>query len=342
MRSEYVVRPLHESDYDHWAQFVAQCRSGSIFALPVYLDILCQATGGSFEVTGVFQGNELVGGVALYFERQPLGLVATPRALLSYNGPVIRDYADSKPATRISRQAAILLVLRRYLNHVSCEELILTARHPISDIRPFIGGGWLVSPSYTYVVHIEDLPAAWARVDQNQRRLIERAENLGLVCTEDDDYDTFFRLHFAVHTRKKSRLYLPEAAYKQFLVRLRANNLCRLYHARLPDGQAAAAQLVLTGPHPVCHTVCAGSDANHLATGANPFLRWQVFTALAGLGYHANDLTGAPYPHETSRFKNQLGGTLVTNWRVSRTPTLAFRLRRKAYRLVRQIGRPVR
>lgn len=342
MHSEYAVRSLREDEYDRWTQFVAKCPSGSLFALPVYLDILCQATGGRFEVTGVFRGNELVGGVALYFERTPLGLVVSPRALLSYNGPVIRDFADSKPAARISRQAAILLALRNYLNHMPCAELILAARHPISDIRPFVGGGWLVSPSYTYLVEIEDLPAAWARIDQNQRRLIDRAESLGLGCTEDDDYDSFFRLHFAVHARKQSLLYLPEAAYKQFLARLKVSDLCRLYHARLPDGQAVATQLVLTGPHRVSHTVCAGSDVNHLATGANPFLRWRSFTALAGLGYHINDLTGAPYPHELGRFKSQLGGTLVTNWRISRTPTTAFRLRRRAYRFVQKIGRRLR
>lgn len=175
MHSEYAVRSLREDEYDRWTQFVAKCPSGSLFALPVYLDILCQATGGRFEVTGVFRGNELVGGVALYF-----------------------------------------------------------------------------------------------------------------------------------------------------------------------DDQAVATQLVLTGPHRISYTVCAGSDAGYLATGANPFLRWRSFTALAGLGYHTNDLTGAPYPHELSRFKGQLGGTLLINWRISRTPTFAFCLRRKAFRLVRQFGRRIR
>ena len=208
MQNELSVRRLSERDHTQRESFVTGCPSGSIFALPSYLDILCQATCGRFEIAGVFDGGELVGGIALYFERNRFGLTAT--------------------------------------------------------------------------------------------------------------------------RRKQSPLYLPEAAYKQFLTRLHEQNLCRLYHARLPNGQAVASQLVLTGPHPVCHTVCAGSAAEYLATGATPFLRWKAFERLAALGYCANDLTGAPYPHSVSHFKRDLGGELVANWLITRTPTPLFRLRRKA------------
>lgn len=334
MQNDLSVRRLSESDYKHWESFVAGCPSGSIFALPSYLDILCQATRGHFEIAGVFDGGELVGGTALYFERNRLGLAATRRALLSYHGPVIRDYATGNPATRGARQAAILLALRHYLAAVPCDEMFLSVRHPIRDVRPFIAAGWLVRPDYTFLVDLTNLAETWHHIDQNQRRLIHRAEERGLVCSEDDDYDSFFRLHLAVHQRKKSPLYLPEAAYKQFLTRLQEQNLCRLYHARLPNGQAVAGQLVLTGPHSVSHTVCAGSAAEYLATGATPFLRWKAFECLAGLGYRANDLTGAPYPHSVSHFKSELGGELVANWLITRTPASMFRLRRKAHSLI--------
>ena len=96
-----------------------------------------------------------------------------------------------------------------------------------------------------------------------------------------------------------------------------------------------AAQLVLTGQQPVSHTVCAGSDAEYLATGANPFLRWKSFEALAALGYTSNDLTGAPFGSEVTRFKSQLGGELVANWQLTRPLTRRYQLRRKAQPLVK-------
>lgn len=50
-------------------------------------------------------------------------------------------------------------------------------------------------------------------------------------------------------------------------------------------------------------------------------LRWMVLKDLAALGYTGTDLTGAPFPHQVTRFKRQLGGELVTNWLIERPPT---------------------
>lgn len=95
MAEQLSVRLLPESDYDRWRRFVASCPSGSIFALPEYLNILCQATGGRFEIVSVFQGSELVGGIALYFEQKRSGLAATRRPLLSYHHIFVRIEAVS-------------------------------------------------------------------------------------------------------------------------------------------------------------------------------------------------------------------------------------------------------
>ncbi|MBX3001083.1 MAG: GNAT family N-acetyltransferase [Caldilineaceae bacterium] len=135
-----------------------------------------------------------------------------------------------------------------------------------------------------------------------------RAHSLGLTTTTDDDFESFFRLHHQIHLRKRAPLYLPNESFRTYVQRLLAQDLARLYHACLPDGRSVATQLILTGSHPITHTVCAASDEAHLNTGANSFLRWMTFNSLAALGYTGTDLTGAPYPHKVSRFKRQLGG----------------------------------
>jgi hypothetical protein len=56
------VRTIHETQYDQWSGFVATCASGSIYALPDYLEILCEATGGSYSILGVYREDELIGG----------------------------------------------------------------------------------------------------------------------------------------------------------------------------------------------------------------------------------------------------------------------------------------
>ncbi len=337
MSAHLSVRPIHESNYDQWTRFAMTAPSGSIFALPGYLEIFCAVAGGRFSIVGVYDGDELVGGMPLYLRPTKLGMLAAGRSLLAYHSPVIREYTTKSPAARTSRQNAILTALANYLRTVDCVHMVLHVRHTIADIRPFQGAGWQARPNYTYWVDISDLPSAWERVDQNLRRLISRATDRGLVCTEDDDFDSFYRLHLAIHKRKKSSLYLSEPWFRTYFQRVKALGLCRLYHARLPDGRSVATQLVLTGPYAVSHTVCAGSDEEFLATGASPFLRWKAFESLAGLGYAVNDLTGASYPSDVSRFKSQLGGDLVANWLVTRPLTLRYRLRDKVVSLMKVV-----
>lgn len=342
MAVDLSIRALAESDYDRWTRFVADSASGSIYALPAYLDILCGATGGRFSIMGVFQGDELVGGMPLYLQKTSIGETANRRALLTYHSPVIRDYATAVPSARIARHSRILDALERALRNLNCLHIALHVRHPIADVRSFLAAMWQVVPHYSYLVAIADPAVTWQRIAQNQRRLITRAESLGITVADDDDYAGFYRLHCEIAQRKRVPIYLSEAAFCTYLQRLRDQDLGRLYHARLPDGCAVATQLVLTGPHPVTHTVCAASDEAYLATGANPFLRWKVFESLAQSGYCGNDLTGAPYHHDVNRFKMQLGGELVTNWLITRPRKFQYRVRHRVKSLLKRTTRLVR
>lgn len=325
MGTELFIRLLEERDYDLWSQFVATSSSGSIYALPAYLDILCSVTNARFSIIGVFRGTELVGGMPLYTVRTRAGLVTSDHQLLNYHSPVIRDYTTRFPSERVARQLAVLSKLEEHLRTMGGIHLAMYFRHTLADVRPFVANRWKVLPDYSYIVDIGDLTFAWGRVEQNLRRLIDRAGENGLIHTDDDDFDSFYRLNVEICRRKRLQLELPEASFRVFVERLKAQDLCRLYHARLSDGTPTATQLVLTGPHSVSHTVCAAADIRYLSLGSTPFLRWKSFTALSALGYVANDLTGAPL-NDVTRFKRQLGGDLVINWRVIRPETIRYRL----------------
>jgi hypothetical protein len=325
MSSDLVTRELSESDYDAWGKFVAGQPSGSIYSLPEYLSILCQISGARFRVIGVTRGSDLLGGIALYEARTRGGKVASNRLLLYYHSPVIREYGTTYPSERTSRHLHILTALVEELARQNYDHLLLHVRHAIADVRPFLSRGWRVKPNYSYVVSISDLPATFKRIDQNLRRLIHRAQDAGFEFTCDDDFDSFYRLHRATHERKGAPLYLPEAGFRKYFELLRQKDLCRLYHVRNDKGVSVATQLVLTGPHPVSHTVCAGIDPASASSGCNPMLRWKAFEALSQLGYQGNDLTDAAL-NDVTRFKSQLGGNLVTNWVVSAPDSTRFKM----------------
>lgn len=320
-----VVRELDPTEYDAWGRLVAESADGSPYAQAEYLDALVKAAGGTFRILGVFRGEELVGGLPLYERAGSAGRFVAPRLLLYYLSPVVRDRESKYPSQRTSRRIEVLGALADALGACGYDRVQLKCRHTVTDARPFLSRGWTASPSYSYVVTLDDMNAAWGRVEQNLRRLVERCGRQGMAFAEGDDFPSFYALHRATLDRKDAAAYLPEEPFQAFFARLRAAGLCRLYFARLPDGTTIAAQLVLTGAHPVSHTVSAAADPAHLASGVNAFLRWKSFEALAALGYRGNDLTDAAL-NPVTHFKSQLGGDLVTCLVLNAPASLRWRM----------------
>ena len=115
MAGNLSVRELADSELALWARLVAGSPDGSIYSTSEYLDVLCSVGGGSFRVVGVWQGEELCGGIALYVLPRWYGPHAAPRLLLYYHSPVVRYYDSKYPSERTSRRVRILSALASYL-----------------------------------------------------------------------------------------------------------------------------------------------------------------------------------------------------------------------------------
>jgi hypothetical protein len=325
------ARELEPGEHEAWCRLVAASTQGSVYALPEYLSALCKAAGGGFRIVGVFLGDQLVGGVPLYERRARAGVYVANRPLLYYNGIVLELPAKKFASDRTAQVLSVLEALRINLAGRGYVRLQLHNRSTLQDLRPFLANGWHASLSYTYIVPLKKLPDQWDLIDPNLRRLIQRCERDGVTFREDDDFDALFRLHEQTHLRKGAPLYLPALAFRRFFEDLRAAGLARLAHAVF-DGKVVASQLMLAGPHPVAHTVCAGADESFLRMGASGFLRWHSFLALARDGYAANDLTDAAL-NPVTRFKSQLGGELTPTWSLSLPDAWPYRLETGARRL---------
>lgn len=334
MNPAIEVRELGCDDHPAWERMVANSPHGSIYATPTYLEVLCRATAGEFRILAAIRDEQILGGVPLYGEPSRLGTRVETRMLLYYNGFVLRAANGKHPSLRSALEVSPLAALEQALGKLRLARLSLKSRDAFHDARVFLDCGWQARPSYTYVVPLDDLGVLWDRMEQNLRRLVKRGERERLAFTDDDDFASFYRMHIETHRRKGAPLYPHESAFATWFHSLRSLGLCRLYHARLPDGRSIAAQLVLLGLHPVSHTVAAAANVDHLDLGANPFLRWRAFEDLARRGAVANDLTDASI-NAVTHFKSQLGGDLRVNLVLSRPDPLGPRLARGAARLAR-------
>ncbi len=332
VKSPLRTRFLPEAEYARWSGMVRDSPEGSIYSLPEYLEILCAATGGRFRILSIERNDEILGGIALYEEARRLGLWVAPRLLLFYNGPVLARCESRYPSLCTARDLEVAAALIVALDGIGVPRLSLRCRSPFADARPFLRAGWIAYPNYTYVVSLADLEATWGRIEQNLRRLVRRCEEGGVQFTEDGDFESYYRMHEDIHRRKGASLYLPERHFRDYVERLRDGGLGRLFHARLANGRSVAAQLVLTGGHPVTHTVAAASDSEFLSLGASAFLRWRVFDELHRAGYQGNDLTGAALGPVT-HFKGQLGGDLKLYLNLKRPDRGVIRLLGPAMKL---------
>ena len=308
MASQVSVDWLADDELATWSAFVAASPTGSAYSLPAYLEALAAAAGGRFRVLAPRRGDELVGGIALYERPTRLGVVVRPRLLLYYNGLVLREEATRYPSERTAREVKTVDALAEALEALGFRRAELRTRGGFTDARPFQARGWTATPSYSYVVPLDDLEDQWGRVEQNLRRLVGRCAREGFAVSDDCGFDAFFALHSGTHERKGAPLYLPADAFRTYYETLAAEGLARLYAARSAAGDVVSAQLVLLG-HPVTHSVAAGTAPEAARSGVTAFLRWKVFEHLAAEGSVANDLTDAtlgPVAH----FKAQLGARL--------------------------------
>jgi hypothetical protein len=328
--SKVTTRLLSETDYPAWNALLIDSAEGSIYSSPEYLEILTSEIDATFKILVAERGGEMVGGIALVERKNSWGTYVGGRLLLYYNGFVLKPQPSKYPSERTAKRLEILTALEEAITSTPYGRIQIKSRSSLQDVRIFIRRGWEAHPSFTYVVRLDDLEAAWSRMEQNLRRLVTRCTREGFQFTEDDDFESFYRLHHLTHVRKGAAIYLPEAAFHRYFSRLRSQDLCRLFHARTDNGRVISTQLVLLGKHPVCHTVSAGTDTEFLKTGATAFLRWKVFERLAGMGYKANDLTDAEL-NPVSHFKSQLGGDLEMNMVLDRPDRGRFRLQKFVY-----------
>jgi hypothetical protein len=343
MGGKVTVRSLPAAEFPKWNSLVSHSRTGSIYNTTEYLDVLCSVTGGTFKVLVAERSGEFQAGLAIYEENSSLGRFVSSRLLLYYNGFVLPDHLSKYPSERTSRHTEAMQQLEAAISGMGYGRVRIRNRSAFDDSRVFQSAGWGVSPSYSYVVDLRSLTSQWERVEQNLRRLVQRCEREGTVFTDDDDFDSFLRMHELTVARKKVTAYLRGDLFKKYFSSLKALNLCRLYHARLPDGRAISSQLVLLGAHPVTHTVAAALDPEYMKTGATAFLRWKAFEKLSGLGYAANDLTDAEL-NPVTHFKSQFGGTLETSLVLEGRDSVRFSCHGALLRgagVARQIVRPL-
>ena len=175
--------------------------------------------------------------------------------------------------------------------------------------------GWrpapAIQPASTRLIDLgADEAALWGDLRKKWRQYVNRARTGG-VTVEDADGDalgTFYAIYRET-ARRAGFLIRTEAAYRDVWAAYRPDGLVRLLLARLPDGEPAAALMLIRCGRRVVEPyggmTRAGADSR-----ANYLLKWEAIRTSRAAGATVYDLWGLAHPG-IAHFKSGFGGREV-------------------------------
>lgn len=306
--SSLTVRELKQTEWGSWDDWLALQPWGSPFSATWWLDANCRAFGGRPLLLGVFDGDELAGGVSLRVtDAGPAHIV---RSSMLYN-PIVIAAGSAQ-----SRQK----VLGALLEDVARRGLVvppLTCTTDMVDLRQALWHHWDLTFSWTVVTALKSWEPAKdvSRAELKQVRKAQRAEVVARV--EPPDAEVLYGLMQATMLRHGERESLTREQLRTLIAVTGAHGMQTV--VRGVDGVPLSAGFVMAHGTRVVYDIWAGTSEIGLAKGAAVARYICLLKELQARGYEYFDWCGANLPG-VSDFKLEFGGALTTRLAISREP----------------------
>jgi hypothetical protein len=306
---DLVTRRLTESEWNRWDAWLAQHPWGSPFSSAWWLEANCRAFGGYPLLLGVFDGEQLAGGVALRV--RDTGPLKFAGFSILYNPIVIA-------VGGYQRRQRVLGVL---LDDMARRRLVipgLTCTPDMVDLREAAWHHWDVTASWTVVTALK----TWTlenSVSYRERRLVNRAERSKIVArVEPTNIDLLCDLVTSTMVRQGAKLHESRGQLRTLIESVGSHGMQVV--VRDVDSTPLSTVFIMFHGARVAFEIWAGTSQAGLAKGAGAVQFPVVLKELQVRGYEYFDWCGANLPG-VSDFKLEFGGTLTTRLTVSRQPS---------------------
>lgn len=291
-----------------WDDFVDRSPQGSIYHKAFWLNCVADLIGGGIRILGVFEGNNLVGGLGLCYKESLFGKVCMPY-YARYNGILLSAPESQQPYLVISNQLLICQLLVEGLQKLRFRRITLYNSPQLKDVRANQWANWRIDAAYTIEIPISDLPKLRASIGKSVFKQARRSEEMGIQVSIGDDFDAYYKL--LIMTFQRRNRPLPKARHQMRTLYEMARELghAKMYFAKLPNGQPISARIVLFSNHMTAHGWESASNPSFHHTGVAYFLMWETIKDLSNDGFQFLDLNGANIPG-IANFKSKFGGSL--------------------------------
>ncbi len=263
---------------------------------------------------GIYEeGGELIGGLCVFVQRR-LGLPICRNAPFTPDcGPFLMVKAQNPVAVLETRRDA----LAAFVNWLRQERLalvLLTFAQSLGDVLPFCWAGYRASPTYTYLLNLDQpIEALLANMASVRRRNIQKARKDGIQVRPAQDLQVVQELVEGTFRRQAKRLEL--GALGSIIHRFaHAENS---YGFVAYKGELAVACSFVVHDRQTAFYLLGGYAEDGKHHGAGALAMWESITRAKDLGLRTFDFEGSIIP-AIERYFRGFGGQLTLHFTVSR------------------------
>ena len=337
MSEKYTIEIIKANDFLDWDTFVAAAASGTIFESMSFLSCYENIDLSTIDILLVKKNKRLIAGFPIVQKQKGMARIITKPGLSYYNSIGLGEFKADDPYHRTIELHRIFETIIPYLEQ-QFDSISLCLDPMIEDIRPFLWRQWQAQVAYTNWVTLTDDLQIWDNFNKNMKRLIQKAQQKGIVIKPADDCKSIAQLHTLIYRDQGIAEPIPIERLTILLERLLEKDYTLCLGAFDETDQLIAVDIAIWDKKRAYMYLTAGlSDQRD--SGASSLLRWELLRQLQRREITIVDLTGVNIP-SIAHYKNSMGGKLVPYYIVSKNPSLIGKMYMAGVKLKSILGKP--
>lgn len=301
---------------EQWDEFVSKSVNGTIYHSSKWMKIVNLSPLYKHQILGIYNGIELCAGL-VWVEKKNLNFTSAVTPLGSaYIGFVLGKTEATKLSDRVSFEHSVIKEGLKYLE-TKYAEINLVMSPGLEDFRPFKSERYSVIPQMTYYLDFFDSEKLWSSFDGALRRQINKAEKESFIFDNIFTPDEFFQILSSSFERKNNKFPIPREIIEGAVLEKCLKDGRFMFAARDKSSGKLSAGIIFLYDHKRCYYSFAGTAAEYISTGVQPWLILKSLDEIRKSGITILDFVGANIP-SIAKFKENFNPSPVNYFKVEK------------------------
>jgi hypothetical protein len=264
-----IVKTLEPHQYSQWDIFVDQSPQGAVFCYSWWLEAI---TKSNFKILAIIENDKIVAGIPLALDSQnKINIPPLTRTLgVLYKK---QEYQSKRKQTSTERKW-----LSELLKHMPLDNFVqMCMHHNFTDWLPFRWNGFMQTTRYTYIINYESrrVDDLWNNLEQENRRIIKRANENGIRIEITDDFDLIYQYQSLSYERQGFKFRIPYNDLKLLddAIKKRGN---RVIFKAIDKTNQVHTVIYIAFNKKSAYGLLGGSDAKFRNLGGHTLVIWEA------------------------------------------------------------------